>query len=147
LEIDTERTARVGALGPTRTREPASLTAAFGIAANKVVRTEKVGSGGYTNLVKKNLRTGFPHIDAYGESRKDIAFKCIDGYYKKIKSDRKKDSEPRKTFDGEEEDDAAVAARDAVNRHSSAHINPSQNDVLSLGIQISERKQVRWSRT
>jgi len=101
-------------LGPTRTREPASLTAAFGIAANKVVRTEKVGSGGYTNLVKKNLRTGFPHIDAYGESRKDIAFKCIDGYYKKIKSDRKKASDPRKTFDGEEEDDADVAARDAV---------------------------------
>jgi exocyst complex component 7 len=102
-------------LGPARKREPASLTASFGVAASKVVRTEKVGSGGYTNLVKKTLKTGYPHIDAYGESRKEVAFKSIDGYYRRIKNDRKKSTEARKSFDGGgDEDEADVAARDAV---------------------------------
>ena len=101
-------------LGPAKKREPATLTAAFGVPANKVIRTEKVGSGGYTSLVKKNLRTGFPHIDAYGEARKDVAFKSIDGYYRKIKNERKKNSESNKSFDGADEDEADVAARDAV---------------------------------
>jgi exocyst complex protein 7 len=64
--------------------------ASFGVPANKVIRTEKVGSGGYSNLVKKQLRTGFPQLDAYGEARKEVAWKAIEGYYRRQKAERKK---------------------------------------------------------
>jgi exocyst complex protein 7 len=103
-------------LGPARKKEPSSLSAAFGIPANRVVRTEKVGSGGYSSLIKKPLRTGFAQIDSYGESRKDIAFKSIDGYYRRIKAERKKKAEKNKSFDEEtsRDDEADAAARDAV---------------------------------
>lgn len=103
-------------LGPTRKKEPSSLSAVFGVPANKVIRTEKVGSGGYTNLVKKPLKTGFAQIDAYGEARKDIAFKSIDGYYRRVKAERKKKVEKNKSFDEEtsKDDEADAAARDAV---------------------------------
>lgn len=102
-------------LGPARKKEPSSLSAAFGVPANRVVRTEKVGSGGYTNLAKKHLKTGFAQLDAYGEARKEVAFKAIDGYYRKLKSERKKHAEKRKTagYEGNG-DDADFAARDAV---------------------------------
>jgi exocyst complex component 7 len=103
-------------LGPTRKKEPASLTSIFGVQATKVNRTEKIGSGGFSNLVKKPLKTGFAQIDAYGEARKDIAFKAIDGYYKKIRAERKKKAEKAKSFDEENSNDeeADAAARDAV---------------------------------
>lgn len=103
-------------LGPPRKKEPSSLTASFGVPAAKVIRTEKVGSGGFTNLVKKPLKTGFAQIDAYGEARKDIAFKSIDGYYRRIKTERKRKAEKSKSFDGETsgDDEADAAARDAV---------------------------------
>jgi exocyst complex protein 7 len=101
-------------LGPPRKKEPSSLTAAFGISANRVVRTEKVGSGGYSSLVKKPLKTGFAHLDAYGEARKEVAFKSIDSYYRRIKMERKKNSDQNKSFADDKEDEADVAARDAV---------------------------------
>ena len=101
-------------LGPPRKKEPSSLAAAFGISANRVVRTEKVGSGGYSSLVKKPLKTGFAHLDAYGEARKEVAFKSIDSYYRRIKMERKKNSEQNKSFADDKEDEADVAARDAV---------------------------------
>jgi len=103
-------------LGPIRKTEPSSLTEAFGVPANRVIRTEKVGSGGYSKLVKKPLKTSFAQLDAYGEARKEVAFKSIDGYYRRIKTERKKRAEKRKSFDeeGNKDDEADIAARDAV---------------------------------
>jgi hypothetical protein len=42
-------------LGPPRKREPSALVQSFGIPANKAIRTEKVGSGAYTNLTKVRI--------------------------------------------------------------------------------------------
>ena len=58
--------------------------------ASKVVRTEKVGSGGYSSLVKQQLKTPFSHLNSYGEARKAVAFASIDGYYRHVKAERKK---------------------------------------------------------
>jgi hypothetical protein len=93
-------------LGPPRKREPSALVASFGVPANKVVRTEKVGSGGYSSLVKKQLKTGFPQLDAYGEARKEVAWKAIEGFYRRQKAERKKVDDS--------ETPADTAARDAV---------------------------------
>ena len=57
--------------------EPPGLAHHFGVPANRVVRTEKVGSGGYTNIVQRPLKTGFPHVDAYGEARKNVALPLL----------------------------------------------------------------------
>eukprot|EP00546_Thalassionema_frauenfeldii_P000387 CAMPEP_0178936654 /NCGR_PEP_ID=MMETSP0786-20121207/25301_1 /TAXON_ID=186022 /ORGANISM="Thalassionema frauenfeldii, Strain CCMP 1798" /LENGTH=818 /DNA_ID=CAMNT_0020615097 /DNA_START=164 /DNA_END=2620 /DNA_ORIENTATION=- len=103
-------------LGPPRKHEPSTLASVFGVPANRVIRTEKVGSGGYSNFVKKSLKTGFPQLDAYGEARKEVAFKSVDGYYRRIKAERKKRAEQSKNFDeeGNRDNDADIAARDAV---------------------------------
>jgi len=102
-------------LGPMSKREPAGLAQIFGIPANKVLRTEKVGSGCYTNLVKQPLKTGFPQLDAYGEARKEVAFQSYDSYYRRIKVERKKLVE-KLTETGEIEhfDESDAAARDAI---------------------------------
>lgn len=87
---------------------------------SKVVRTEKIGSGGYTNLVKELLKTGFPHLDSYGEARKAVAFASIDGYFRHIRADRKKISMKSRGAmsgdgpTGEHYGDLDTAARDAV---------------------------------
>lgn len=94
-------------LGPARRKEPSALTTAYGVKASNVVRTEKVGSGGYTSLVQDALTTGFPQLDAYGEARKEIAFKAIDDYYRRLKMERKKNV-------GRNGDEADNAARDAI---------------------------------
>ena len=54
-------------LGPApRHKEPSGLGNLFGIPAQKVARTEKVGSGSYNELVKAgHLKTGFVQLDAY----------------------------------------------------------------------------------
>jgi len=102
-------------LGPMSKREPAGLAQIFGIPANRVLRTEKVGSGCYTNLVRQPLKTGFPQLDAYGEARKEVAFQSFDNYYRRIKVERKKRIE-KLTETGEIDsfDEADAAARDAV---------------------------------
>lgn len=98
-------------LGPTPKNEPPGLAHHFGIPANRVVRTEKVGSGGFTNLVQRPLKTGFPHVDAYGEARKQAAFGSIENYYRRVKQERKRNTErmPANIIDP-----ADMAARDAV---------------------------------
>ena len=98
-------------LTPPPTTEPLGLQNAFGIPANRVVRTEKVGSGGYCSLVKHPLKTSFPHVDAYGEARKTVAFGSVDHYYRRIKQERKRAMEK---FRQEIVDNADAAARDAV---------------------------------
>lgn len=96
-------------LVPMSKREPEGLSKIFGIPATKVLRTEKVGSGCYSNLVKAPLQTGFPQLDAYGESRKEIAFASFDTYYRRTKLERKKRLEKDENID-----EADAAARDAV---------------------------------
>jgi len=99
-------------LVPAPKNEPPGLAHHFGIPANRVVRTEKVGSGGYTNFVQRPLKTGYPQIDAYGEARKNVAFASIDHYYRRIKQERKRNAEK---FSGSVAMDIAdTAARDAV---------------------------------
>lgn len=104
-------------LGPMSKREPPGLSQIFGIPASKVIRSEKVGSGCYTNLVRQPLKTGFPQLDAYGEARKEIAFSSFDSFYRRIKVERKKRFEKLNTTTTEDVDnldEAGAAARDAV---------------------------------
>jgi exocyst complex protein 7 len=98
-------------LMPPPKNEPPGLAHHFGIPANRVVRTEKVGSGGYTNLVQRPIKTGFPHVDAYGEARKQVAFGSIDHYYRRVKQERKRNAEK---FSSNIMDPADAASRDAV---------------------------------
>ncbi|KAL3760811.1 hypothetical protein ACHAWU_007877 [Discostella pseudostelligera] len=56
----------------------------------RVLRTEKVGSGHYSNLTMKPLKTGYPHLDAYGEARKSVAYASVDGYCRQLRNARKK---------------------------------------------------------
>ena len=99
-------------LVPPPKNEPPGLAHHFGIPANRVVRTEKVGSGVYTNQVQRPLKTGFPHVDAYGEARKAVAFACVDTYYRRLKQERKRAAEQFST--SVVGDPADAAARDAV---------------------------------
>ena len=54
----------------------------------KVYRSEPVGSGGYTNLVNKNLDSKYPHINAYAKARKSQARYAIDSYYRRLAVER-----------------------------------------------------------
>lgn len=56
----------------------------------KVLRTEKVGSGHYTSHTMQVLKTGYPHLDAYGEARKSVAYASVDGYCRQLRNARKK---------------------------------------------------------
>mmetsp|Transcript_15238 Transcript_15238/g.29738 ORF Transcript_15238/g.29738 Transcript_15238/m.29738 type:complete len:849 (+) Transcript_15238:205-2751(+) len=56
----------------------------------KIMRTEKVGSGHYTNLTMKPLKTGYPQLDSYGEARKSVAYASVDGYCRQLRNIRKK---------------------------------------------------------
>jgi len=103
-------------LGPVSKREHPGLSSIFGISAHKVVRTEKVGSGSFTNLLSEPLKTGFPQLDAYGEARKEVAYQAVDSYYRRIKQDRKKRLEKLAASGRgiDSIDEADAAARDAV---------------------------------
>lgn len=104
-------------LGPVSKREHPGLAGIFGIPAHKVIRTEKVGSGSYTNMLSVPLKTGFPQLDAFGEARKQVAFQAVDSYYRRVKQDRKKRLEKAAAAAGgsfDNIDEADAAARDAV---------------------------------
>lgn len=104
-------------LGPQSRREPHGLSNLFGMAPNKVMRTEKVGSGSFSNIMKEPLKTGFPQLDAFGEARRSMAFTSIDNYYRRLKQDRKKRLEKMSNPDnlvGDHVEQADEAARDAV---------------------------------
>lgn len=68
--------------------------------SSKVVRTEKVGSGGYCNLVNQPLKTGYPQLDAYGEARKVVARQSLDSYYRQVKAERRKDIQRQRSSQG-----------------------------------------------
>lgn len=56
----------------------------------KVLRTEKVGSGHYTQSTMQSLKTGFPQLDSYGEARRSVAYASVDGYCRQLRNARKK---------------------------------------------------------
>lgn len=56
----------------------------------KVVRTEKVGSGFYSNLSKRPINTGYPLLDAYGEARKMVALASLENFHRQLKAEQKK---------------------------------------------------------
>jgi len=93
-------------------REPPGLNRLFGFQPQQIARTEKVGSGCYNKVTKSVLETGFAHLDAYGHSRRDIAYASMDSYHRRLKTDRKKRLE--KMGRGDLETEAMSAARDAV---------------------------------
>jgi len=81
--------------------------------SKKVIRTEKCGCGAYTNMTRNDLKTGFPHLDAYGEARKKIALSTMDSYYRRMKNVLKR--EGRVTYITQSESgDLDAAARDAI---------------------------------
>ena len=98
-------------LVPAPKSEPAGLAIHFGLPPNRVTRTEKVGSGAYTKIVQRPLKTGFHHVDAFGESRRKVAFHSIDHYFRRIRQERKRNAEK---FSRRIMDPADAAARDAV---------------------------------
>jgi len=107
-------------LGKPRHREIKANLEALAVPANKVVRTAKVGSGTYFNLVKAPIKTGYPHLDSFGEARRHVAHGAIDGYYRAVRSDRKKRNAKKEkniakmAVGGDDSNDADAAARDAV---------------------------------
>ena len=112
-------------LGPAPKREPAGLAAIFGLQPQHISRTEKVGSGCYNKLTKVELKVGFPHLDAYGMARRSRASNSLEGYYRRLKRERKERSEKRNSStEGKKHRDdsngainseeADTASRDAV---------------------------------
>jgi len=91
-------------------------------AAAKVTRTEKIGSGFFSRVSKEPLMTGYSHLDAYSEARRNISFQCMQQYYKNLRAERKKEfdlkqgarsqGEHLSTMDDSTDMDAS--ARDAV---------------------------------
>jgi len=67
----------------------------YQVAAGKVQRTEKIGSGHYTKITKKALDCGYPHLDAYSEARRSVAFLSMQMFYKTLRAARKKEWEKR----------------------------------------------------
>jgi exocyst complex protein 7 len=82
----------------------------------KVLRTEKVGSGHYTQLTMQSLKSGYPQLDSYGEARKSVAWASVDGYCRQLRSARKKLLPPEGTVGSVIAQAQIVdsAARDAV---------------------------------
>jgi len=84
-------------------------------AAGKLSRTEKIGSGHYTKLTMKNLETGYPHLDAYAEARRSIAYQSMQLFYKNLRSERKKEWDRRVSTGGDvQSGELESSARDAV---------------------------------
>lgn len=82
----------------------------------KVLRTEKVGSGHYTQATMQLLQTGYPQLDSYGEARRSVAYASVDGYCRQLRNARKKLMPPEGTVGSAIAQAQIVdsAARDAV---------------------------------
>lgn len=92
--------------------------AKYQVAAGKVSRTEKIGSGHYTKMTMKTLESGYPHLDAYSDARRTIAYQSIQLFYKNLRAERKKDWDKRASRGGDiadiETGELDSSARDAV---------------------------------
>lgn len=73
-------------------------------------------------LWKKPLKTGFPHLDSYGEARKTIAYASIHGFHRHLREEQKKRASKKLESSGGthgesheiESSDFDAAARDAI---------------------------------
>lgn len=95
---------------PSRVADPSPSLPPGG----KILRTEKVGSGHYTNLTMRSLRTGYPQLDSYGEARKSVAYASVDGYCRQLRNARKKTLPQGSTNAALSHANVDAAARDAV---------------------------------
>ncbi len=90
----------------------------YQVAAGKVSRTEKIGSGHFTKLTKKALDCGYPLLNSYSEARRAVAFESMQMFYKTLKAARKKEWEKRTATTRDtaalETGELDSAARDAV---------------------------------
>ena len=104
-------------LNPRRTKERTTPRKKHQMAPSKVSRTEKIGSGCFTNMVKQPLNSGYPHLDAYAAARKEVAYQSIQLFYRQLRAQRKKEYEQRLASGGQDVAQAGEmdsAARDAV---------------------------------
>ena len=62
----------------------------YQIAVSKASRTERIGSGYYSKISMRPLDCGYPHLNAYVEARRTIAFRSIHAFYKSLRDTRKK---------------------------------------------------------
>jgi len=91
------------------------------ISSSKVVRTEKIGGGSFTNLTKMFLKTGFPNLNAYGDARKVVAYSAMNGFHRHLRDERKKKTLSRQSMvvhggglPSYDSSDIDAAARDAI---------------------------------
>ena len=89
------------------------------VPTTKVVRTEKIGSGCFTNLTKAPLKTGYPHLNAYGEARKVVAYAAMNGFHRHLRDERRKKMDQKQNNAAAEmgvidSSDIDAAARDAI---------------------------------
>jgi hypothetical protein len=87
-------------------------------AAVKVSRTEKIGSGNYSKLAMKTLESGYPHLDAYAEARRTVAYNAMQLFYRQLRDERKKEWDKMESSGGGvaelESGELDSSARDAV---------------------------------
>ena len=63
------------------------------------------------------MNSGYPHLDAYAASRKDVAYQSIQSFYRQLRAQRKREYEQRLASGGQDAAQAGEmdsAARDAV---------------------------------
>jgi exocyst complex protein 7 len=108
-------------LNPATTPKPDDIMKAlsrYQAAAGKVSRTEKIGSGHYTQLAMTNIDTGYHHLNAYTEARRSVAYQSMQLFYKNLRSERKKEWDRRASSGGDiaevESGELDSSARDAV---------------------------------
>jgi hypothetical protein len=61
------------------------------LSGTNVVRTEKVGSGFYSNLTKQPINTGYPLLDAYAEARKTVALESLITFHGQLKAEQREE--------------------------------------------------------
>lgn len=88
----------------------------YQIDASKVSRTEKIGSGYYSKLSMRPLDCGYPHLNAYVEARRTIAFRSIHSFYRSLRDSRKKSLDQNVSHAGSDFQAVELdsAARDTV---------------------------------
>ncbi len=108
-------------LNPETTPKPKDIMKAlqkYQTAAGKLTRTEKIGSGHYSQLSMNDIETGYPHLDAYAAARRNVAYQALQMFYRNLRSERKKDWDRRKSSGVDEAEiqtgELDSSARDAV---------------------------------
>ena len=124
-------------LGPTSRRIKSSSISYLYPPASKVIRTEKIGSGCFCNLSKHPLQTGYPHLNAYAESRKLVSYKSLDGYYYQIKEQRKSSTGGNST---QKERDTGASSSSMMMHNTNTSVESNEN---AFALDAAARDAVR----